>query len=199
MNEFQEELGQIEVEPDEVREILRRLAFAEYGGPEQTRVADIAETTGTPPETIGRILADIRGTPWEEWRERIDATITHHEERIETLETRPASVDQLDDVELYERVLKGKRAAQGPMWPVSIFGFIMLAGFVIALANKNAGPHYDPHQWYPGLTQVGVNGRNYGYNGACVLSEATLGGAPVPVTEQHEAEAEMAMMNVHCP
>lgn len=111
MNDFLEQLAHEEVHPAEVREILRRLAIAEFGGPEHATIADVAEASGTSPETIGRILADIRGTSWTQWRHTIETTLAAQSNRIRQLELtkRPTAAPFINDVELYERVERGRR------------------------------------------------------------------------------------------
>ncbi len=78
-----EELLAEEVTDAELREILDRLGQDEFGGSGQSRVGDIVELTGIPPEAIGRILADIRKDEWERRfglrQDQIESRVDHHE------------------------------------------------------------------------------------------------------------------------
>ena len=68
---------------EEVREILTRLGAQEFGGPEESTLADVVEATDANPVTVARILADIRK---EDWEERIGFILDDYAERLELLE-----------------------------------------------------------------------------------------------------------------
>lgn len=86
MQGFGSELGDVEVTADEVRLILRRLAREDFGGTDNARIGDLAEVTETSPEGIARILAEIRGTPWNEWRASVDSELSDKTRKLEDLE-----------------------------------------------------------------------------------------------------------------
>lgn len=86
MSELEHQREQLlaeEITDAELREILERLGQDEFGGSGQSRVADIVELTGIPPEAICRILADIRKDEWEKRfglrQDRMEARVDHHE------------------------------------------------------------------------------------------------------------------------
>lgn len=76
-----DELLKEAVTDDEVREILERLSVHDGGGSDYATVAAISETTGVPPEAIGRMLAEIRQTNLEE---RFGSELLAHEKRLES-------------------------------------------------------------------------------------------------------------------
>lgn len=72
-NDFLDDLSAKELSAEETRQVLRRLAQDEFAVTDRATVADLAELTGVRTESIGRILAELRGETWAEWRESVDA------------------------------------------------------------------------------------------------------------------------------
>lgn len=111
MNDFLDELASMELSDGETREVLRRLAHDEFQVSARTRLSDISELTGVPVDAIGRMVADIRGEAWSDWRTRIESTLAIHSVRIDSVEGRPTTVlAPIDDRELFDRVERGRAA-----------------------------------------------------------------------------------------
>lgn len=192
MNDFLEELARLEIEPEEVREILRRLAREEFQMSDKATVLDVAEATSSTPETIGRILADIRGKPWAEWKREIELSIQDHARRLQLLEAERES--EASDIELYERVERGRveKQREGSR---SIGGAIALlfSMMVVGMLAKSCKPGYPADTWYPGTPRSGSGqgSKMYGFNGACVWSEEGPDGKPRPITNKQDADQAM--------
>lgn len=101
----------MELSEGETREVLLRLAYDEFQSGARTRISDIAELTGVPVDAIGRMVADIRGESWSDWRTRIESTMADHSVRLLSIEARPPAVTApIDDGELFDRVERGRIA-----------------------------------------------------------------------------------------
>lgn len=210
MNDFLEQLAREEVNPAEVREILGRLAIAEFGGPEHATIADVAEASGTSPETIGRILADIRGTSWTQWRHTIEAALAEQSTRIRQLELtkRPPAAPFINDVELYERVERGRRekhseasAATLILIPVIVLTFIVFGACGGPQKTLVTAPtvHSDPfltRDWHVSASRTTVNGHMFGYDQGCVWSERGNDGKPGPILHTSDADSARATLTV---
>jgi len=85
MNDHLSDIANLELNPEEVRTILRRLAIDEFGGSENSRVRDVAELSGTSPEVIARILIEIRSEHHEDWKRRVEATLDLQRRHIDLL------------------------------------------------------------------------------------------------------------------
>lgn len=185
MNDFYDELAKEELSGDELRQVLQRLAREELGGSDLPTIGSVSEATGANGETIGRILANLRGAEWEAWRTRFESTAREHKQRLEALEAKPKSAAEMTDDELYERVRRVNFEKQG------IYGFVialilgpaMIIGFMIAL-NR---PKHPSTSWYPGKT-IQVNGKTFGYDGQCNWSQARADGTPGPVVDTYNGE-----------
>lgn len=75
------------VSEEEARALLQRLAVQEFGG--ASTLSAVCEASGATPEVAGRILADIRGTTWQELFGRrvsaIERRLQDHDERFAQL------------------------------------------------------------------------------------------------------------------
>lgn len=101
MNDFLDELGAMELAPEETREILRRLAVEEFGGAEAFRVRDVAEVAEAPIQTVARILAELRGETLHAWKAQIET-------RLAALEHEPPVVHD----EAWRRKVEDELASQ---------------------------------------------------------------------------------------
>ena len=200
MNDFYEDLARKELSQEELRDMLHRLAREELGGSDLPTVGSVAEATGATQETIGRILADLRGEQWDAWRSQFESTTQEHKQRIEALEAKPKSPAELTDDELYERVRRVNFEKQGVYGLIIalILGPAMIIGFMIALSR----PKYPSTSWYPGKT-IQVNGKTFGYDGQCNWSQARADGTPGPVLDTYtgeKAETELILKGADgCP
>lgn len=75
------------VSEEEARALLQRLAVQEFGG--ASTLSAVCEASGATPEVAGRILAEIRGTTWQELFGRrvsaIERRLQEHDDRIAQL------------------------------------------------------------------------------------------------------------------
>lgn len=195
MNDFLEELARVELSPEEVREVLRRFAAEEFQTSNRATVLDVAEATGANPEAVMRVLAELRGKPWLEWKREIESSIREHSRRLKALESisRKAPARAESDVELYERVERGRREKHAAGNAIAIVAAVITLGVVFSVASGRGG--YPADEWYPGISRVGANGGPmYGYNGQCVWSEEQHDGKPGPITNRQAADE--AMMSI---
>lgn len=75
-----EALSREELTGPELREVLKRLSVAEFGGSDHPTVAAVCEATGASPLVVGRILAAIRE---ERLQEVFGRRLSRHEEILE--------------------------------------------------------------------------------------------------------------------
>lgn len=186
MHEFLEEVAKETLSPEELRELLRRLAVTEFGGPEQTHLSDVAEATSTSVETLGRMLAQIRGETLEAWRNRFESTLASHQERLASLERDRDSVQQLTDpVRLYEQVEEGRRRKThaGVAAAVAAFAVALVIFQVNAIPKRAvpASPWQSPHE------TISFNGHEFGYTSSGEWAEVGPGDKPMPVTHKEDA------------
>lgn len=137
MNDRLSELANLELSREETREILRRLAIDEFGGSEHPRVGDIAELAGTPPEVIGRMLADMRGETNAGWKVQVEDVLDRHSKDIERLRQAAERAAYVSDYEVRDR-LERERGHKATFRPFTkkererILTFLAFAAFAIA-------------------------------------------------------------------
>lgn len=198
MNDFLEELARVELTPDEVRAVLRRFAAEEFQTSEKATVLDVSEATGANPEAVMRVLAELRGKPWLEWKREIESSIREHSRRLKALESisRNAPTRAESDVELYERVERGRQEKHAGATAISIGLAVITLIIALAMASPRS-PRYPADQWYPGITQTSISGGpSYGFNGQCVWSEEQPNGKPGPITNTQAADEAMMRLTM---
>lgn len=144
------------VSAEETRLLLERLAVHEFGGGDGTLSA-VCEASGAAPEVAGRILADIRGTTWQElFGNRVAAMerrLRDHDEKIaylgEKIGVEPKS--QRDrDAEAMLAGLSSQFADQQEMrtrmwWIAAVIAFaLMLTGLLVTRQGGETPPPLPP-------------------------------------------------------
>lgn len=101
-----ESLAREELSDSELRELMERLAASEFGVPERSTVGDVCELTETSPVVVGRILADIRQTSFEELYlshvQALNRRLDSHEEEMRRHR------DRLEDLDRRQRELRSR-------------------------------------------------------------------------------------------
>lgn len=134
MNEFLDDLADVELSPEETREVLRRLAVEEFGGTANTRIRDIAELSSVGPEAIARIVAELRGNAG--WRNDVDARLRKQNEVIEDLKLRSVKIaDRIESItEAPRQAHQGEPLTYRRLsWPEKLHVSKVLLGMLIGL------------------------------------------------------------------
>ena len=191
MHEFAEEVADEQIRPEELRALLERLTLSQVGGPENPRVRDVAELAGLSPDSVGRVLAEIRGETIEQWRARFEAALSQHGDRLSALEA--LTSHELNPVRLYDLAKEGERVRekQSTLAMLLVLGTLTcycLFGSMCSGGIRSIGPQSD--QWSDPKMVFKGNGHWFGYDKNQNWSEAGSNGKPGPIV--HQADSEIA-------
>lgn len=212
-----EALARAELTPEELREVLDRLALE--ATEEMPTIGAVTEVTGTPPEVVGRILADIRGISFQEaFGKRLDAQeakVAEHSRRLDAHEQKlaerraPSSVDAYklceDEREIEEEMRKmAKERIWGRENGWLVFAaslFIMLIILAIAAQPPKPPPGYvDRSSYQVGYSQQTLKSGDEIYankRGEVWVVEKATGKRRDPTSQ--ESEEAMVMISMVIP